>query len=288
MLPFLNPGWSFEETFYHATADTSQGISFARGGGIQVGMNSPSDYFMVTPNYAFATPIFGAQAAFGTTVVYGRNSTAVSATLTGPGGGTLSGTKTDEVYGFGDLYPAASLKWNSGVNNFMLYGTTGIPVGAYQSTRLASIGLGHWALDGGAGYTYLNEKTGIEASAVFGLTCNFINPYTQYQSGTDAHLDWAISPYVDKNFHIGAVGYFYKQINGDRGTGARLGEFKSRVTGIGPQIGFFFPIADREGYLNLRAYSEIDASNRLQGWNAFITFSIEAPGKEEPALSAIR
>ena len=57
---------------------------------------------------------------------------------------------------------------------------------------------------------------------------------------------------------------------------ARLGEFKSRVAGIGPQIGFFFPIADREGYLNLRGYYEFNASNRLGGWTAYVTFSVEA------------
>ena len=53
-------------------------------------------------------------------------------------------------------------------------------------------------------------------------------------SGTDAHLDWAISPYLNDKFHIGAVGYFYNQISGDSGAGARLGGFESRVAGIGP------------------------------------------------------
>jgi len=103
------------------------------------------------------------------------------------------------------------------------------------------------------------------------------NPYTQYQSGIDAHLDWAISPYLSDKFHLGAVGYVYNQLTADSGLGARLGEFKSRVAGVGPQIGFFFPIADREGYLNLRAYYEFNASNRLQGWTGYVTFSVEAP-----------
>ena len=142
----------------------------------------------------------------------------VSATLTGPGGNTLSGPKSDEVLAFGDLYPTVSLKWSKDVNNFMAYATTGIPVGAYQLTRLVSswdlaIGLSMR----GFGYTYLNEKAGIEGSLVAGLTYDCINPYTQYQSGTDAHLDWAISPYLNDKFHIGAVGYFYNQISGDSG-----------------------------------------------------------------------
>ena len=283
-----DPGWSFETSFYHASADASGGISFQRGGAIQAGMKSPSDFFMFTPTYAFATQIFGAQAAFGTTILYGKSATSVSATLTGPGGNTLSGSKSDDVLGFGDVYPTATLKWNKDVHNFMVYATTGIPVGAYQLTRLSALGLGHWAVDGGVGYTYLNEKAGIEGSVVFGLTYNFINPYTHYQSGTDAHLDWALSPILTDKFHIGAVGYFYNQITGDSGGGARLGDFKSRVAGIGPQIGFFIPFFDRQAYRNLRAYSEFDARNRLEGWNAFVTFSIEAAGQKEPAVANLR
>jgi hypothetical protein len=120
-------------------------------------------------------------------------------------------------------------------------------------TRLASMGTGHWAADAGAGYTYLNEQVGFEWSAVVGFTYNFINPYTQYRSGIDAHLDWAISPYLSEKLHIG-----------------------SRVAGIGPQIGFFFPFADLEGYLNLRGYSEFNARNRLEGWTAYVTFSVAA------------
>jgi hypothetical protein len=68
------------------------------------------------------------------------------------------------------------LKWNKDVRNFIVYATTGIPVGAYQLTRFSVLGLGHWAVDGDVGYTYLNEKAGIEGSVVLGLTYNLINP----------------------------------------------------------------------------------------------------------------
>ena len=271
-----NPGWSFESTYYRATAEASPSVSFARGGGIQTGVKSPTDFAMLTPTYVFATPVLGGQASIGMSALYGRNTTSVSATLTGPGGASLSGSSSDYVLGFGDLYPAASLKWNRDVHNFMVYATTGIPVGVYDPTRLASMGLGHWAADAGAGYTYLNEQIGFEWSAVAGLTYNFINPYTQYQSGIDAHLDWASSPYLSDKFHLGAVGYVYNQVTGDSGASPVLGGFRSRVAGIGPQIGFFFPIGEREGYLNLRGYSEFDAKNRLEGWTAYVTFSVEA------------
>src|SRR5262245_1675300 len=92
-----NPGWSFESTFYHATAEASPSVSFARGGGIQTGVKSPTDFVMLTPTYVLEKPVLGGQAAVGMTALYGRNTTSVSAQLTGPGGASLSGSSSDDV-----------------------------------------------------------------------------------------------------------------------------------------------------------------------------------------------
>jgi hypothetical protein len=278
--PYSQPGWSFESVYFHAKATGSGSVGFPRGGSLQVGVNSPSDLFFFTPTYVLETPIWGAQAALGLSVTLGRNSTSASATLTGPGGITISGARSDDVVGFGDLVPTASLSWNKDVHNVMVYMTGNIPVGAYDTTRLSALGLGYWAIDGGVGYTYLNEEAGIEWSAVLGLTYNFTNPHTNYRSGIDLHLDWAISPYVSDTMHFGAVGYFYEQLTADKGAGAILGGFKSRVAGIGPQIGFFFPVADRQAYLSFKGYYEFGASNRLHGWNAWVTLSLEPPERK--------
>lgn len=277
------PGWSFEATYYHATADAQASASIPQGGHIQLGYKSPVDFVMLTPTYTFAAPVLGGQAAFGVTALVGQNTASVSATLSAPGVGTLSGSQSDRLFGVGDLYPTATLKWNRGVHNVILYGTAAVPVGAYDPDRLAAMGAGHWSVDGGAGYTFYDEEAGVEFSVVAGLTYNFINPDTQYRSGNDAHVDWAFSPFVSDTMHVGAAGYFYQQLSGDSGAGATLGPFKSRVSGAGPQIGFFFPVGDSEGYLNLRAYYEFDASHRPSGWNGYVTFSIEAPEKKTPA-----
>ena len=92
---------------------------------------------------------------------------------------------------------------------------------------------------------------------------------------------------VSETIHIGAVGYLYDQVSGDSKAGAMLGDFKSRVAGAGPQIGFFLPMGDREGYLNLRAYYEFAAEHRLGGWNMFVTFSVE-PSEQRGSLLAAR
>ena len=121
------------------------------------------------------------------------------------------------------------LKWNNGVNNFMVYGAGDIPVGDYNPNRLANIGMGHGAIDFGAGYTYLNPATGTEFSGVGGFTYNFKNPDTQYQSGIDFHFDWGVSQFLSKQVFVGFVGYAYQQITDDFGQPAVLGGFRSRV-----------------------------------------------------------
>jgi hypothetical protein len=78
-----------------------------------------------------------------------------------------------------------------------------VPIGAYDVNRQASVGSGTWALDGDVGYTYYNESTGLELSAVLGSTYNFMNPYTAYQSGIDLHLEVSASQYVTDSLSPG-------------------------------------------------------------------------------------
>src|SRR5262249_9414258 len=126
----------------------------------------------------------------------------------------------------------------------------------------------------GGGYTYFNPQTGHEFSAVLGFTYNFINQATQYQNGVDMHLDWGASQFLTKQWQIGLVGYVYDQLSCDSGSRDRVGCFESRVFGIGPQIGYLFPIGELQGYLNLKAYGEFGNDHRPDGWNVWLTLAI--------------
>jgi hypothetical protein len=297
------PGWSLGNIYYHtsvsAGADVARAREFELGrvpGNVTVNanlnlhVNATGDLGLVIPSYVFATPVLGGQASVSLMAAYGVVGTSLAGTLsgvaTGPFGTTipfaLSDTINDTTWGFGDLAPMFQLKWNSGVNNYMTYVTGDIPVGAYQSTRLSNIGIGHGAIDAGGGYTYLNPQTGHEISGVLGFTYNFLNTSTQYQSGVDLHFDWGASQFLSKQVMVGLVGYVYKELGCDSGSGDRVGCFQSQVVGVGPQIGFLFPVGDMQGYLNLKAYGEFDAANRPSGWNTWVTFSISPPAPGAP------
>lgn len=277
------PGWSFATIYYHTDVGSGASDAFPRGGKgrVDVGLGGRGDVVAFGPTYTFAEPLWGGQAAVSLLGLGARNFASVDATLTGPRGNTISGSRSEAVTAFGDILPQATLKWNQGVNNYMAYVTGDIPVGSYNADRLSNVGLGHGAIDAGVGYTYLDPGTGREFSIVGGLTYNFENPDTDYQNGVDAHIDWAASQFLNEHLHVGVVGYFFSQLTGDSGAGAVLGDFKSQVAGIGPQIGYKFDVNDKvAGYVNLKGYWEFAARNRPEGWNVWLTVAFSpAPPK---------
>ena len=268
------PGWSLPLFYYHSSVEAGGSKEFAIGGNITVGLDVSLDLLFAAPTYVFETPVAGGQASLSVAAAYGTADATIDATLTGPGGNIFSGSDSDSLTAFADLYPTGSLRWNDGDHYSMVYTMLGVPVGSYDVNRLVNMGLNHWSVDVGGGYTYLNMQTGREFSAVAGITYNFENPDTNYQSGIDSHLDWGASQFLSDDWHVGLVGYFYYQLTGDSGSGARLGDFKSRVNGIGPQVGYSFKMRERDAYLNLRGYWEWDAENRPEGWNAWLTLVI--------------
>jgi hypothetical protein len=85
---------------------------------------------------------------------------------------------------------------------------------------------------------------------------------TNYQNGVDFHLDMAAAQFLSKQLFIGPVGYVYDQVSADRGSAPILGAVDPRVLGVGPQLGYLFPVGNMQGFLNLKAYFEWDNHDR--------------------------
>jgi hypothetical protein len=293
------PGWSETTIYYHTTVSAGGDVALARefqtgrvplglSANLSANLNPTGDLGLLIPSYVFATPFLGAQASVSAIGIYGRTSTSLAGTLSGALATPLgsiqfmrSDSFSDSVWGFGDVIPLFALRWHAGVNNYMVYVTGDIPVGAYDPSRLSNIGIGHGAVDAGFGYTYLNQKTGQEFSGVLGFTYNMTDQSTQYQNGVDMHFDWGATQYLTKQFFVGLVGYVYDEVGCDSGSGDHLGCFQSRVIGVGPQVGFVIPMGTTQGYLNLKAYKEFDHTDRPDGWNAWVTFSL-SPAPPSP------
>ncbi|MNF39071.1 hypothetical protein D3C76_254170 [compost metagenome] len=272
------PGWSLPLIYYHVSADDSGSSASTRGGRTTFGLDASASLVFASPTYTFAEPVLGAQAAVSMIAAVAHSEASVDSALTGPRGQTFSGGSDDSLTGGSDLYLLGTLKWNHGVHNFMAYSMGNLPVGAYDPDRLVNIGLGHASLDAGGGYTFFDKVN--EFSAVLGATYNWENTDTDYQNGIDAHLDLSASHFFTAQTHAGLVGYVYHQVTGDSGSGAVLGDFKSKVSAVGPQVGHFFQVGDQLWYTNLKGYYEFDSKNRPEGWNMWLTLEIPLSSKK--------
>ena len=297
------PGWSLTTIYYHTSVNAGGDVAFARQvnrgrittnftGNLSASLDANADLAVLIPAYVFARKVLGGQLSVGMIGLAGRNEASVDATLTGslgPLGISISGGRSDAVTGFGDLLPLASLRWNRRRQQLYdlhhrRYSCRQLrPYAPSQSRPRSRRGRRR-----GFGYTYFNPQTGNEFSAVLGFTYNLENQKTDYKNGIDMHLDWGASKFLTKQIQVGLVGYVYDQISPDSGSGDRVGSFESRVIGVGPQVGFIFPVGDMQGYLNLKGYKEFDAAHRPDGWNAWLTFVISPEAPKATARSMVR
>jgi len=268
------PGWYLPTQLYFYDGSAGGTKTFQIGGSTSLGVSSRAGLVFSTLTWVPDDKWLGGQPSFGLTFGGGRNSTSAQVSVSTERLGEITLNRSDSIWGGMDLYPQAQIAWNSGNNNWMTYLTGDVPTGAYSTTRLSNIGLGHGAIDAGGAYTYFNQTSGFEASGVLGFTYNFENTHTNYRSGVDSHLDWDVSQFLSEHWQLGVVGYVYYQLSGDSGSGDRVGSFKSRVASAGPEVGYAFTIAGLPAYANLRAYWEFWTENRLKGTAVFATLAI--------------
>ena len=276
------PGWSVVVLPYLYSGDSSGRRAFPSGLQVSDKLSAQIAYLVTQIDYAPEEKAFGGQLSFGLGFFPGwSGAQATAAAALGQVSGQRSFSQT--ISGFGDLYPVASLAWNRGANNFKAYVTGDIPVGAYNAANLVNLGVGHGAVDVGGAYTYFDPRSKHEVSATVGATFNFADPSTRYTNGVDLHLDWAASQMLAERWNVGLVGYVYEQVSPDRyptagaigrARTALLGNFKSGVASVGPEIGYFFPVGKKQAYFNVRGYWEFWAQNRVRGEAFFATLKL--------------
>ena len=80
-------------------------------------------------------------------------------------------------------------------------------------------------------------------------------------------MDFALNKFLTKehDLAVGLAGYYYKQLSGDSGDGALLGDFKGESYGIGPAL-LWSPKVEK-GHLSLilKWIHDLDYENRLEG-----------------------
>ncbi len=290
-----DPGTYFSYNLYYYTGDATSTVSISGtvpipGTGFELpaqlngSIKSEVDSFahILSITHVFKQELLGGQLGLSIWAPYVDTDLTLTGngvlTLTGPFGGTfdvpLSGSAEQSENGFGDTTFIGMMGWHRGFMHYMAMFNVYAPTGEYDKNQLVNPGRNHWAIEPMGAFTYLNENIGLELSAAAGITFNFENSDTDYQSGDEFHLELAVIQHLSSKFHLGLVGYLYDQLNGDSGSGAP-DDYKGQVYAWGPVIGATIPLWQKHNlFLKGRYYNEFDAENRMEGEVYLFTASV--------------
>jgi hypothetical protein len=232
-------------------------------GGVTLDIGSRVQFFQEAINglYVPNQKLFGANVGVSVTVPVGHID--LKAGVTGPLGNTIE--ERTSGGGLGDVSARVQLGWQEGDFAQTAYIAVVTPTGRYETGFNPNIGLNRPGIDIGWAFTWTEKTTKLQFNSAFGITYNFENQDTDYESGTDFHYEWAIGREVATGLVIGVVGYDYRQLTGDSGSGARLGSLEGSVDAIGGGIQYTTIANGTPIILNARHYEEFDVEKRWSG-----------------------
>jgi hypothetical protein len=259
--------FTLRNDIYYYQADTSQSM---RSGLLEVDADIEFIMDFLTLLYKPDVEIFGAHYALGlfVPIVYADIDTGIRI-------GDTTNRLQDDIFGLGDitLIPAVFF-WNHGNFHFTFAEYIIAPTGKYDTDDLANTGLNYWTFDTDVAVTYLNPETGQDYSINIGYNYNTENTDTDYQTGQELHIDFAINQFLSESFAIGIQGFYLKQLTGDSGDGAILGDFKAEAAGVGPAILWTTKINVHEVSFIAKWLHEYHAERRLEGDHVFVSFAM--------------
>ncbi len=239
---------------YNGTAEKA-----VLGGREKLNLKASAIYNYMGGSYTFKKPVLGGKKLqLGAYIPVGYMD--LEAKIASHGGDRNSRTR------IGDAMVSAALFWQQGDLHYKLNQTIMVPTGSYSKDQLANVGRNYWGFDTSLSLTWLNLKKGWEISVTPGVMLNTRNSATDYKSGNEFHVDFAINKhYFAKHYAVGLHGYYYHQVSGDSGEGAILGAFKGESFGIGPAILWTPKVAKGEVVVMAKWLHDFHNSNRLQG-----------------------
>lgn len=252
------PGMTFANTVWRQSGYVGSAVL---GGQARVGLDLDLTLNLAAASYTFETPVLGGLYTVAALVPFGRAD--LSASLIGPGGGKID--RSGDRFDPSDIAVVPlQLNWNTGAFSWEVSHAIIAPTGGYDPDRAINLGRNYWSFDTAAAVTWYGPDAGREVSIAPGIMLNTENPDTDYRTGTEFHMDFTATQFLSPTFAFGLRGYWYQQVTGDSGTGAKLGDFKSESIGLGE--GFLWTPAFAEGRLSIlgKWMRDVHAENRFE------------------------
>ena len=257
--------------YNHYNGSAGGSVQLPLGGLLAGNLSATCNTEMFGGVYTTPYGILGGKFAFAVLVPYIWMDVTGTITGTGPRGRAFTITRTDTADGIGDMaFVPFWLNWTSGDFKWGVQLDIYAPTGQYNTGQLANVGLNYWTFEPMATFSYISKKIGLELSGTVGFDINTINSATDYQSGEVFHIDATIAEHLPLFGHgiigIGANAFYWKQLTGDSGSGARLGPFETEMSGIGPVLSYISPtFCGHTIVAEVKWLPQIDSSRTLNG-----------------------
>ena len=135
------------------------------------------------------------------------------------------------------------------------------PSGEYDRGDLANIGRNYWVVEPVVAVSYV-DPNGLNVDAKTMYDFNQRNNATDYRSGSELHVDYAVGWGLGNGWVVGVGGYMVHQVTDDRQDGDRIKDNKGRAIAIGPSVKY---TSDTGWFLTAKWEQETQVRNRAEG-----------------------
>lgn len=135
------------------------------------------------------------------------------------------------------------------------------PTGEYDRHDLANIGRNYWGIEPVFAVSYIDPAGwNIDAKTMYDF--NLKNHATDYTSGQELHMDYAVGWGLGNGWVVGVGGYAYRQTTNDRQYGETIEDNKGRAFAMGPSVKY---TSNKGWFLTAKWEQETDVRNRAEG-----------------------
>ena len=257
-------GWVVEPMYLHYDGNFSATVDTPIAGLVAAGLSVNLDAFIGGALYTLEESVLGAKYTLGGYLSW------VDVEVTGSISSALGQIRARSTSsGLGDttLLPIM-LSWQKGNWQYNAVLPVYTPTGEYEEGRLANPGLNYWAVDPTFAVAYSCQESGFNAALFSGITYNWENPDTDYQSGTLVHLDGSLQKMIqtgDGFITLGVEGFWLSQISDDENKRGIPRKFRQRSSGLGPVVGYVLPQGDKNLLFEFRWLPQLDTKNTTEG-----------------------
>ena len=169
---------------------------------------------------------------------------------------------SEKHQGLGDLVIGSGLGYHPSEKVHYAFGLDiTAPTGTYKQDNLVNLGRNYWNIQPAFALSYI-QASGLNADLKLMYGINFKNSDTNYRSGQELHMDYALGYALNNGWTAGIGGYLYQQTTDDKQDSTVRSNSKGRAFAVGPSISYH----NNSGFLvSVKWQQDYGVRNRAEG-----------------------